>query len=786
MAVTDTKIVISASDQTAAAFQSALSNFKKVEGASEALSGKLKGLLGGLAAGVSIVALKGMFDQVISGAAAMDDLAEKTGASVENLSKLSPVAKLAGIDMASVGNALAALSKRLMGVGDEGEGAAGKGAAKQLAELGLSARTAAGDLKDPAELMVEIAGKLDQYRDGMGKTQVAQNLFGKSGAELLPFLKDLAEYGELTARMTAQQAAEAEKYEKNIKRLTIMGEAWKKELAFGILPAMTALSEAFLDAKKESGTLGDKVKELKNDGTIGEFAADGARGIAMLIDAARHGVGAFKMMGAALNLLYEGGGLALQKLQNAVDTKTPPAMKKILEDRARSGKLAAEEGLAAAVAEYQEIPEMLSRVEEKLAAIRMRGGSASGNSKPALAGSSSGKAGASGVSDIEKAIQSSRERAAVLDFEANAEDKLTASQKQAVQLMAQIRDGKLTGTDAQRAALAVQLEAELANDRANEQRKIAIKQLEEENKALAERNKEAIKAADDLEKEVNSQRLANQEIGLTREQLMVLRDARMADAIATREQSLASLEKTSTSASEIEATKEQVEALRKLRTLRNDAATKEIAVEAAKKAEEEWKRTADSINHSLTDALLRGFESGKDSARNLRDTMYNMFRTLVLRPIIEAQMKPIAQAASQAMGGFGGGGILGQLGSLFGGGDPTGAYRSLGVSAADFALAPYAHGGSFMVGGSGGTDSQVVAFKASPDERVTIETPGQRSGAGGSGSVVVNAPITFQVYGDPDRRMMSQVASQAMEQVKGQIFRELGRGGAWSKAVGQA
>lgn len=38
----------------------------------------------------------------------------------------------------------------------------------------------------------------------------------------------------------------------------------------------------------------------------------------------------------------------------------------------------------------------------------------------------------------------------------------------------------------------------------------------------------------------------------------------------------------------------------------------------------------------------------------------------------------------------------------------------------------FADGGSFIVGGSGGTDSQLVQFMASPNERVTIETPSQR------------------------------------------------------------
>ena len=42
-------------------------------------------------------------------------------------------------------------------------------------------------------------------------------------------------------------------------------------------------------------------------------------------------------------------------------------------------------------------------------------------------------------------------------------------------------------------------------------------------------------------------------------------------------------------------------------------------------------------------------------------------------------------------------------------------------------LLGFQHGGSFKVGGSGGRDSQLVAFKASPRERVSVETPEQQS-----------------------------------------------------------
>ncbi|QIL69560.1 hypothetical protein G7048_03725 [Diaphorobacter sp. HDW4B] len=98
---------------------------------------------------------------------------------------------------------------------------------------------------------------------------------------------------------------------------------------------------------------------------------------------------------------------------------------------------------------------------------------------------------------------------------------------------------------------------------------------------------------------------------------------------------------------------------------------KRIEGEAAvsKAIQDDWTKTTDQINQSLTDALLRGFESGKSMAENFRDTLKNMFNTLVLKPIISAVMAPISglinTVVQGAMGaiGLGGGGSSG-LGGL--------------------------------------------------------------------------------------------------------------------------
>ena len=83
----------------------------------------------------------------------------------------------------------------------------------------------------------------------------------------------------------------------------------------------------------------------------------------------------------------------------------------------------------------------------------------------------------------------------------------------------------------------------------------------------------------------------------------------------------------------------------------------------------------------------------------------------------------MGEAGTKAAGDFGDifGNISGGIASSIGGG--IGSF--LGNKFAD--LLGFQHGGSFKVGGSGGKDSQLVAFKASPRERVSVETPGQQN-----------------------------------------------------------
>lgn len=91
-------------------------------------------------------------------------------------------------------------------------------------------------------------------------------------------------------------------------------------------------------------------------------------------------------------------------------------------------------------------------------------------------------------------------------------------------------------------------------------------------------------------------------------------------------------------------------------------------------------------------------------------------------------------ATSGAPGGadlFSNGGLFSSSGffhNLFNGGGGAGSSSSgvLSFLGDIGSLFGFAGGGDFAVGGTGGTDSQLVAFRASPDERVSIKTPAQQ------------------------------------------------------------
>ena len=233
----------------------------------------------------SVAALRDFVTQTLETSAALQGLAEQTGASATALSGFAPVSTISGTAMDAIGGSLAKLSKGLAGVDDETAGAT-----KALQFLGVRAKDASGNLRDPAEVMNDVALKLSEFEDGAGKTALAMELFGKSGAAMLPFLKDLAENQDLNIRLTAQQIEEADNASKALARMKAETGFVAQTLVTAAIPSMTVLAQELKQMLFGTQDAVGGIQRLRTDGSLTTWAQNTAYAIAVVIDALR-GIG---------------------------------------------------------------------------------------------------------------------------------------------------------------------------------------------------------------------------------------------------------------------------------------------------------------------------------------------------------------------------------------------------------------------------------------------------------------------------------------------------------------
>ena len=116
---------------------------------------------------------------------------------------------------------------------------------------------------------------------------------------------------------------------------------------------------------------------------------------------------------------------------------------------------------------------------------------------------------------------------------------------------------------------------------------------------------------------------------------------------------------------------------------------------------------------SLSDSIVEFAKTGKF---NIREFFSDLFAQLLKLATNQLFAQLFKGGGLSSLFGGGGGGIGGLLG--------------------------FKTGGEAMVAGQGGPDSQLVAFKATPGERVSIETPSQQSKSDAPAQVVQQAPQT--------------------------------------------
>ncbi|MCC6713906.1 MAG: hypothetical protein IT496_01635 [Gammaproteobacteria bacterium] len=188
----DIKFTISAEDKTDRAFNSLKGNLARLQTSASQLRGVLAGAFSALGAGT----LAGSFAQFANYAGEVKKVAAATGQTVEEVSRLGFVASQLDTDLGSLAKGVAQLSKTMFESVNGNEELA-----RLFRALGVSVTDTAGTLRQPVEVLADLATALTRVQDPAARLAVQQKILGRNAVELAPLL---AEGGEALRKFADQ------------------------------------------------------------------------------------------------------------------------------------------------------------------------------------------------------------------------------------------------------------------------------------------------------------------------------------------------------------------------------------------------------------------------------------------------------------------------------------------------------------------------------------------------------------------------------------------------------
>lgn len=209
------------------------------------------------AAGVAAAAgLAALARQSINTADEMSKTAKIVAINIEDLSALRHAADLSGV---SFGELSSGLNRFNRSNADAFEGI-GAGADAYEA-LGISVKNTDGVLKSNYELIEGVADAFASMEDGAVKSSVAQDLFGRSGAKLIPLLNGgragMAGFADEAERLglvfSQETGSAAEQFNDNLRRLQLTMVGLGNRIAAEALPALVEFTDVLADPEVQAG-----------------------------------------------------------------------------------------------------------------------------------------------------------------------------------------------------------------------------------------------------------------------------------------------------------------------------------------------------------------------------------------------------------------------------------------------------------------------------------------------------------------------------------------------------
>lgn len=216
------------------------------------------------------------FMRAIDNADRLDELSNRLGISTEQLSAWGYAAKLSGSDLESLTGSIQKFAKTVASAADSDSRQA-----QLFGALGISIKDAQGNLRDIEDLLPEVADRFKSLKNDTTEAALAQELFGRSGAELLEFLNKgssgLKQMGDearsLGAVIDGETAASAAKFNDELDKLRVVVNSLFTQLAKELLPELTKVVQQLQESSKDGKALGVTIKDLASaiEGLVGWF-----------------------------------------------------------------------------------------------------------------------------------------------------------------------------------------------------------------------------------------------------------------------------------------------------------------------------------------------------------------------------------------------------------------------------------------------------------------------------------------------------------------------------------
>jgi hypothetical protein len=636
------------------------------------VAGMGKALIG-LAGGLSVAGFAAFIRSSINAADEMSKLSQKTGVAMKDVAGLQLAFRQSGLSSEQFQGNMGRLNRSIAD------------GSKAFDAMGISTRTVDGRLKSSRQVLGEVAEQFSKYEDGAAKARLAQELFGKSGADMIPLLNGgadaLEQFDDLAQRLGLTLDQETGKRAEQFNdTLALIGQGVQgvgRQVAAQLLPVLNTLAgELFRNM-----TEGDGLR------TIADRLGVALKG---LYSIAAGGIQIFTNLGrmtgaaaAAIMQVMEGNFSAAREIIRQAQEDNKQAWQSTTEGIKRvwneTGDAAVAAGAKMMGASKRSAPE-LQRLAASARTVRDEFSRLAGQlSNKIVDGWAAAEAGAQGYNRAQQ------------DFL-----RLTASPQWAA------------FTSEQRAQIAILSEKLILQEQEAAAVKALAKAQEEARQAYASSlgvlnasAESAAKRVQDIEQEAEALGIAQSlQIGLA-EAIEITTIARLKEKQAAamgNEDAVLAIQR-------------EIDAREKLVRLMGDRRVQDASVKAAQDAAAEWQKASDKIEDMLTDALMRGFENGKGFGQNLADSIKNLFKTYVAQAIAKAItgaiMAALAQTAwARALSGIfggGGGGMGGMamnaassaaMNSMFGGGGGAGFAASAGQLAGGVALNAMGAGGA--------------------------------------------------------------------------------------------